>query len=91
MALDCPFPWFGGKRRVASLVWQRFGSVDNYVEPFFGSGAVLFNRPEPHSGNETINDIDGFVANFWRSVKLAPHKHNGTRCSHTRRRGAARG
>jgi hypothetical protein len=46
--------------------------VANYVEPFFGSGAVLFNRPEPFSGNETINDLDGFVANFWRAVKLSP-------------------
>ena len=44
MKLDAPFPWFGGKRRVAPIVWQRFGDVQNYVEPFFGSGAVLLNR-----------------------------------------------
>ena len=35
-ALKAPFPWFGGKSRVAHLVWQRFGDVANYVEPFFG-------------------------------------------------------
>ncbi len=71
MKLDAPFPWFGGKRKVSAEVWQRFGAVGNYVEPFFGSGAVLLGRPDP-SGNETINDLDGYVANFWRSVKFSP-------------------
>jgi site-specific DNA-adenine methylase len=70
--LPAPFPWFGGKRKVADAVWQRFGRVANYVEPFFGSGAVLLGRPSPFDGNETINDIDGYVANFWRAVKWAP-------------------
>ena len=68
---SAPFPWFGGKRKVAAEVWARFGAVDNYVEPFFGSGAVLLGRPD-HDGNETINDLDGYVANFWRAVKHAP-------------------
>ena len=40
-AIAVPFPWFGGKRKVAAEVWSRFGTVANYVEPFFGSGAVL--------------------------------------------------
>lgn len=58
--LSAPFPWFGGKARVASIVWDRFGDVPNYVEPFFGSGAVLLGRPhEP--GIETVNDKDGFL------------------------------
>lgn len=39
--LKAPFPWFGGKSRVAPQVWERFGDVDNYVEPFAGSLAVL--------------------------------------------------
>jgi hypothetical protein len=33
VTLKAPFPWFGGKSRAASLVWQRFGEVRNYVEP----------------------------------------------------------
>lgn len=69
--LPAPFPWFGGKRKVAETVWYRFGVVRNYVEPFFGSGAVLLGRPD-FTGNETINDLDGYVANFWRSVKRSP-------------------
>jgi hypothetical protein len=71
-ALQAPFPWFGGKRKVAAEVWARFGAVDNYVEPFFGSGAVLLGRPLPVSGNETINDLDGYVANFWRAIQHDP-------------------
>ena len=70
-AIPPPFPWFGGKRKVAREVWSRFGVVSNYIEPFFGSGAVLFGRPK-FVGNETVNDLDGYVANFWRSVKLSP-------------------
>lgn len=57
---------------VASEVWKRFGVVKNYVEPFFGSGAVLLGRPQPFEGTETINDMDGFVCNFWRAVQAEP-------------------
>jgi hypothetical protein len=71
VSLSAPFPWFGGKRKVAAEVWSRFGSVDNYVEPFFGSGAVLLGRPHP-KGNETVNDLDGYVSNFWRAVQHDP-------------------
>ena len=40
-----PMPYFGGKSAVAAQVWDMFGSGANYVEPFFGSGAVLLGRP----------------------------------------------
>lgn len=70
--IKAPYPWFGGKSRVASLVWQRFGQVDNYVEPFFGSGAVLLGRPDKDPGTETVNDIDCYLANFWRAIQADP-------------------
>jgi hypothetical protein len=71
--VQAPFPWFGGKSRVAAEVWERFGDVTNYVEPFAGSLAVLLARPKNHAGRiETVNDLDGFVANFWRSVAADP-------------------
>lgn len=66
-----PFPYFGGKRRVAADVWARFGDVQNYVEPFFGSGAVLLHRDTPVK-TETVNDLDGLLCNFWRAVKADP-------------------
>jgi hypothetical protein len=59
--LSAPFPWFGGKSRAAPLIWDRLGDVVNYVEPFFGSGAVLLGRPGGATGIETVNDQDGFV------------------------------
>lgn len=71
--LDAPFPWFGGKSKVAELVWSRFGDTPNYVEPFFGSGAVLLGRPHAPK-TETINDADGFVCNFWRAMQAAPDR-----------------
>ena len=64
-----PFPWFGGKSPVANLVWDAMGDVPNYVEPFFGSGAALFLRPQI-GHTETVNDADGFVANFWRAMRF---------------------
>ena len=74
--MKAPFPWFGGKRRVAPDVWAAFGDVDNYVEPFAGSLAVLLARPAHHkgidTGAETINDADQFVANFWRALAHDP-------------------
>jgi hypothetical protein len=69
--LRSPFPWFGGKSKVSDIVWDRFGDVPNYVEPFFGSGAVLLKRPHEPS-TETINDMDCFVANFWRALQNDP-------------------
>jgi len=70
--LTAPFPYFGGKRRVALLVWERFGAVANYVEPFFGSGAVLLGRPGGARGIENVNDADGYVVNFWRALRSEP-------------------
>ncbi|MGB9619722.1 MAG: DNA adenine methylase [Armatimonadota bacterium] len=62
--LKAPFPYFGGKSKIAPLVWSRLGNVKNYVEPFFGSGAVLLARPDEHcwwDKIETVNDKDGLL------------------------------
>ena len=70
-----PMPYFGGKSRIAPVVWRALGDVPNMVEPFFGSGAVLLARPDSHQWwdrTETANDADGMVANFWRALKAAP-------------------
>lgn len=69
--LKSPFPYFGGKSKVARVVWEAFGDVSNYIEPFAGSLAVLLSRPtEPKI--ETVNDIDGLLVNFWRALKHDP-------------------
>jgi DNA adenine methylase len=69
--IRAPFVWFGGKSRVAHIVWEALGNVEHYVEPFFGSGAVLLSRPHP-AKCETVNDADGLLANFWRAVATCP-------------------
>ena len=71
--LQAPFPWFGGKSRIAHVVWDRFGDVPNYVEPFAGSLAVLLARPH-EARTETVNDLDCYLANFWRAVKCSPEE-----------------
>lgn len=69
--LTAPFAWFGGKRRISRLVWERFGDVPNYIEPFAGSLAVLLGRPHV-AGLECVNDRDAYISNFWRAVAAAP-------------------
>ena len=75
MTLRAPFPYFGGKRAIAPVVWQAFGDVGGYIEPFAGSAAVLLARP-PFTGRrvETLNDADGWLVNTWRAIKLSPNE-----------------
>jgi hypothetical protein len=73
--MKAPFPWFGGKRKVAPIVWQALGDVANYAEPFAGSLAVLLERPSEHTGYlETVNDADQYIANFWRALAADPEQ-----------------
>lgn len=44
----------------------------SYLEPFFGSGAVLFHKPP--SAIETVNDIDGDIVNFFKVLREMPEK-----------------
>lgn len=69
--LVAPFPYFGVKSRAAELVWSLLGDVENYVEPFAGSLAVLLQRPNP-TGPETVNDYDAMICNVWRALSYDP-------------------
>ena len=72
--MKAPFPYFGGKSTVAPVVWSALGNPKHYLEPFFGSGAVLLNRPDynPLKHMETVCDKDGHVANVWRALQADP-------------------
>lgn len=75
MTLKAPFPYIGGKSRVASQVWEALGDCYTYVEPFAGSAAVLLRRPTGHTHDrEIINDADGLIVNTWRSLAYYPHE-----------------
>ena len=68
-----PFPYFGGKRRAAPIVWRALGDPSGYVEPFAGSAAVLLARPHFEGRRvETINDLDGWLVNVWRAIQSRP-------------------
>lgn len=69
--LKSPYPFFGGKSRVAPIIWKGLGEVSNYVEPFCGSLAVLLANPNVPK-IETVNDKDCFITNFWRAVSADP-------------------
>lgn len=43
-----------------------------YLEPFFGSGAILFNK-QP-SRIETVNDIDGNIVNLFKVIREKPEQ-----------------
>lgn len=57
----------GSKWRLANWIISYFPNHNNYVEPFFGSGAVLFNK-QP-AKNEIANDIDCNVVNLFKVIR----------------------
>lgn len=73
--LKAPVVWYGGKHHASPYVWSALGDVSHYVEPFFGSGAVLLDRPHlanrPYA-SETVNDFDGLLVNLWRAIAADP-------------------
>lgn len=73
--MKTPFPYFGGKALIAKKLWDIIGDTNTYIEPFFGAGSILLSRPEEHKKRlEIINDKDGMLINFWRSMKHDPDK-----------------
>jgi len=64
----------GSKSRVVDLVWQRFGTVKRFIEPFLGSGAVWLSRPGENLNGygEVVNDRSGLIVNVWRSMVYDP-------------------
>jgi DNA adenine methylase len=60
----------GSKWSVADWIISHFPEHQTYLEPFFGSGAVLFSKKR--SELETINDIDGEVINLFKVIREKP-------------------
>lgn len=57
----------GSKWNIARQLVDRIPPHHSYVEPYFGSGAVLFNKPI--SDIETVNDLDSDVTNLFRCIQ----------------------
>lgn len=66
------FKYPGSKWSIAKWIIDFFLDHHSYLEPFFGSGAVLFNKPR--SNIETINDLDGNVVNLFEWIRKDPER-----------------
>lgn len=62
----------GSKWRIARWIIENMPAHHSYIEPYFGSGAVFFNKNP--SNIETINDLDGEVINFFEVVRDNPEE-----------------
>ena len=62
----------GSKWSIAKWIIDLFPEHHSYLEPFLGSGAVLFNKSR--SNIETVNDLDGNVVNLFEWIKKDPER-----------------
>ncbi len=62
----------GSKWNIAKWILDFFPEHHSYLEPFFGSGAVLFQKPR--SNMETVNDLDDNVVNLFNWIRRDPEK-----------------
>jgi DNA adenine methylase len=62
----------GSKWSLADWIIDFFPEHHSYLEPYFGSGAVLFNKPR--SNIETVNDLDGNVVNLFECIRSDPER-----------------
>jgi DNA adenine methylase len=60
----------GSKWSLAEWIISHFPAHQTYLEPFFGSGAVLFSKQR--SKLETVNDLDGEVVNLFQVIRSRP-------------------
>ena len=62
----------GAKNRMASFIVSNIPNHEVYIEPFFGSGAVFFNKEE--CPIEIINDIDDDIYNYFSVLRNKPNE-----------------
>ena len=65
--MNIPLHYPGSKKRIAPWIIQYMPPHHSYLEPFFGGGAVLFEKCL--APIETVNDLDDDVVNFFRVLQ----------------------
>jgi DNA adenine methylase len=65
-----PFAYYGGKIGMAARIVAVLPPHRVYMEPFFGSGAVLFAKPR--ASVEIVNDVSDRVVTFFRVLRDRP-------------------
>lgn len=63
-----PLKWHGGKHYLAARIISLMPDHIHYVEPFFGGGSVLLNKPS-EGISEVANDVHSELTNFWRVIQ----------------------
>ena len=66
------FKYPGAKWSIAQWIIDHMPPHHSYLEPFFGSGGVLFTKPR--SSIETVNDLDGDVVNMFDWIRRDPER-----------------
>lgn len=62
----------GAKNRIVDWICGYIPPHEVYCEPYFGSGAVFFNKAPCKI--ETLNDLDGNVVNYFRVIRENPEE-----------------
>lgn len=70
--MNAVFKYPGSKWGIAQWIIDFFPPHHSYLEPFFGSGAVLFTKSR--SAIETVNDLDGDVVNLFEWIRRDPER-----------------
>jgi DNA adenine methylase len=63
-----PLKYHGGKHYLAKRIVQLMPPHTHYVEPFFGSGAVMFQK-DPSGVSEVANDILSTLTTLWEVLQ----------------------
>lgn len=65
--LKTPITYWGGKQQLTNRILSLIPAHKQYNEPFFGGGAIFFAKQPAEI--EFINDINGEMVNFYRTLK----------------------
>ena len=65
--MKTPITYWGGKQQLTKTILSLIPDHRRYDEPFFGGGAIFFAKKP--SQIEFINDINGEMVNFYKTMK----------------------
>jgi DNA adenine methylase len=72
MNIKTPVSWVGNKTSILPIIYAMFPpKYDRYIEPFGGSGAVLFGKKQPDKF-EVYNDYNHNLVNLFKCMRDRP-------------------
>lgn len=70
--MRAPFAYYGGKAGLSKRLIAMMPPHRVYMEPYFGSGAVFFAKPQVT--HEFLNDLDYAVVTFFKVLREQPEQ-----------------